>query len=124
MTNSIIFIGSGRNFLPHFCSLPKVQIHEIKPMSKDLPQPVHSQAWIAQAWASLILSLIATTVGILYLPVNGWIKGYLGMGLAFTVGSTVSISKTTRDQYESKRLTARVDEARVEKLLAEHNPMN
>lgn len=90
---------------------------------KELPQPVHSQAWIVQAWASFAIALAATSFGILYLPVNGWIKGYLGMGLAFTVGSTVSVSKTARDQHEAKRLTARVDEARVEKLLADHHPL-
>ncbi|NJN48691.1 MAG: hypothetical protein HC805_01395 [Alkalinema sp. RL_2_19] len=92
-------------------------------MSKELPQTVHSQSWIIQSWASLIISLSAMTIGIIYLPVNSWIKGYLGMGLAFTVGSTVSISKTVRDQHEADRLVARVDEARVEKLLNEHHPL-
>jgi hypothetical protein len=62
-------------------------------------------------------------LGIMLLPVNGWVKGYMGMGLAFTVGSTVSIAKTTRDIHEAKRITARVDEARVEKLLSEHHPL-
>jgi hypothetical protein len=47
----------------------------------------------------------------------------MGMGLAFTVGSTISMAKTTRDNHEAKRLTARVDEARVEKLLSEHHPL-
>ena len=83
----------------------------------------HSSAWIVQAWASFIISLSATTIGIVYLPVDGWIKGYLGMGLTFTVGSTLSMAKTVRDVHESKKLTARVDEARVERLLAEHHPL-
>lgn len=67
-------------------------------MRKEMPQPVHSRAWIIQSWASLAISLTAMTIGIINLPVNNWIRGYLGMGLAFTVGSTVSISKTARDQ--------------------------
>jgi hypothetical protein len=33
------------------------------------------------------------------------------------------MAKTTRDIHEAKRLTARVDEARVEKLLNEHHPL-
>lgn len=86
-------------------------------------QQVHSTAWVVQAWASFILSITAMSFGILNLPVDNWVKGYMGMGLAFTVGSTVSMAKTTRDNHEAKRLTARVDEARVEKLLSEHHPL-
>lgn len=83
----------------------------------------HSSAWVIQTWAAFIISLGATGLGICYLPVDGWVKGYLGMGFAFTVGSTISLSKTTRDIYEAQKLAARVDEARVEKLLAEHHPL-
>jgi hypothetical protein len=43
------------------------------------------------------------------------------MGLMFSVGSTASLSKTIRDMEESKRLINRVDEAKLEKLLADHN---
>ncbi|MBD1850332.1 YiaA/YiaB family inner membrane protein [Leptolyngbya sp. FACHB-711] len=83
----------------------------------------HSQAWIIQTWLSFAISTSATAIGILYLPVDGWVKGYLGMGMAFTLGSTISLTKTVRDEHESKRLLAKVDEARVEKLLAEHHPL-
>jgi hypothetical protein len=55
------------------------------------------------------------------MPVNFWMKGYMGMGLLFSVGSTISLSKTIRDVEESKRIISRVDEAKLEKLLAEHN---
>lgn len=88
-----------------------------------IPQSNHSTAWVVQAWASFVISISATVIGITYLPVDGWIKGYLGMGLAFTVGSTLSVAKTSRDQHEAKRLTSRVDEARVEKLLSDHHPL-
>ncbi len=84
---------------------------------------VHSTGWVVQAWASFTLSVSGMALGIMLLPVNGWVKGYMGMGLAFTVGSTVSIAKTTRDIHEAKKITARVDEARVEKLLSEHHPL-
>ncbi|MBE9033375.1 hypothetical protein IQ266_26935, partial [filamentous cyanobacterium LEGE 11480] len=42
-------------------------------MSKELPQTIHSRAWVMQAWTSLAISLSAMTIGIIYLPVNGWI---------------------------------------------------
>ena len=92
-------------------------------MQPSVGPQVHSTGWVVQAWASFILSITAMSFGILNLPVDNWVKGYMGMGLAFTVGSTVSMAKTTRDNHEAKRLTARVDEARVEKLLSDHHPL-
>lgn len=80
-------------------------------------------AWMIQVWASFVLAVSATAIGIFYLPVPGWTKGYMGMGLAFTVGSTFSLAKTTRDFHEAKKLTAKIDEARVEKLLSDHHPL-
>jgi hypothetical protein len=92
--------------------------------SRDLALPQeHSAAWIFQTWVAFGLSLSAMTIGIIFLPVNSWVKGYLGIGYAFSVASTISLSKTIRDIDESKRLTARVDGARVEKLLSDHHPL-
>ena len=45
------------------------------------------------------------------------------MGLLFTVGSSLSLAKTARDLHEGTRLAARIDEARVSKLIAEHDPL-
>jgi hypothetical protein len=83
---------------------------------------VHTNAWIAQTWISFVLSISAMSVGILYLPVDNWMKGYLGMGMLFSVGSTISLSKTVRDVEESKRMLSRIDEAKLERLLAEYDP--
>jgi hypothetical protein len=92
--------------------------------SRDLALPQeHSAAWVFQTWVSFVLSVSAVTIGVIYLPVNSWVKGYLGVGFAFSVASTISLSKTLRDIDESKRLTARVDGARVEKLLSDHHPL-
>lgn len=84
--------------------------------------PTHTNAWIAQTWISFFLALTATGIGILYLPVNPWVKGYLGMGFLFSIGSTVSLAKTIRDVDESKRMLSRIDEAKLERLLAEYDP--
>ncbi|QZZ23148.1 hypothetical protein J5X98_12910 [Leptothermofonsia sichuanensis E412] len=82
----------------------------------------HSSAWIFQSWASFAISIFATAIGILYLPADNWIKGYLSMGLLFSVGSTISLSKTLRDVHESNQVLNRVDEAKLEKFLAEYDP--
>ncbi|MBW4443421.1 MAG: hypothetical protein KME10_19750 [Plectolyngbya sp. WJT66-NPBG17] len=90
----------------------------------DASAQAHSSAWVFQAWASFAISVTATTIGICYLPVDGWVKGYVGMGTIFTVASTFSVAKTTRDIHESKRIISRVDEAKLERMLAEHDPFN
>ena len=92
-------------------------------MAKSLLQQDHSAAWVIQTWAAFMISISGMSVGILNLPVDNWVKGFMGMGLAFTVGSTISLAKTTRDIHESKKFTSRVDEARVERILSEHNTL-
>lgn len=82
-----------------------------------------STAWIVQTWAAFIISLGMTTGGIINLPVDNWVKGFMGMGLAFSVGSTFTLAKTTRDLHEANKIAARIDEAQVEKLLSQHHPL-
>jgi hypothetical protein len=89
------------------------------------PNPVdqHSSAWVAQTWIAFVISLLVTGFGIWFLPVDGWVKAFMAMGLLFTVGSTFSLSKTVRDLHEARRFTSRIDEARVQRLLAEHDTL-
>jgi hypothetical protein len=47
----------------------------------------------------------------------------MGMGLAFFIGSTFTLAKTTRDLHESKKLTSRIDEGKVENLLSQDDPL-
>ena len=90
-------------------------------IQKSVTIQEHSSAWIAQTWISFIISISATSIGIIYLPVDAWTKGFMGMGLVFTVGSTVSLTKTQRDIHEGTKLTSKIEEARVEKILSEHD---
>jgi hypothetical protein len=86
-------------------------------------QEKESAAWIFQTWAAFLLSISMTTVGIVNLPVDNWVKGFMGMGMAFSIGSSFSLAKTMRDLHESKKLTARIDEAKVERLLSQHDTL-
>jgi hypothetical protein len=85
--------------------------------------PLHSGAWVAQVWISFVVSVGATALGIWCLPVDLWVKGFMAMGLLFSVGSTLSLAKTVRDAHESETLRKRIDDARVSKLIAEHDPL-
>lgn len=82
----------------------------------------HTSAWIAQTYLSFIISITATIIGVFYMPGDNWLKGYMGMGLLFSVASTASLSKTIRDVEESKTMMSRIDEAKLERLLAEYDP--
>ena len=74
-------------------------------------------AWRFQVIAAFVIALGLTTGGILYLPVTQWIKGYLMIGLYFTVSSAFGLAKTLRDSHESSHLIAKISEAKTEKML-------
>lgn len=92
-------------------------------MSKMEAGPVHSPAWVVQTWLSFVLACGVTGMGIWFLPVDQWVKAFMAMGLLFSVGSTFSLAKTVRDQHESESLRKRIDEARVNRIIAEHDPL-
>jgi hypothetical protein len=76
-------------------------------------------AWIFQVWASFAISVGTTAVGIVYLPLDPWIRAFFGMGLLFSVGSALTLAKTLRDNHEAKRLINRLSEAKAEKIIRE-----
>ena len=79
-------------------------------------------AFFMQAVISFGTSLTAVGVGIAYLPVNGWIRGFLMVGMLYTVTSAFTLAKCIRDQHEASSVVHRVDEARLERFLSEHDP--
>jgi hypothetical protein len=50
---------------------------------------LHSSAWVAQTWIAFVAAVGVTTMGIWFLPVDVWVKAFMGMGLLFTVGTSV-----------------------------------
>src|SRR5580658_3743245 len=77
-------------------------------------------AWIFQVWASFAIAVGTTSIGIAYLPLDAWLRAFLGMGLMFSVGSAFSLAKTLRDNHEAKRLLNRLSEAKTEKIIREY----
>jgi hypothetical protein len=76
-------------------------------------------AWRLQVVAAFVISLALTTGGVFYLPASAWVKGYLLMGVYFTVSSAFGLAKTLRDAHESHRIVAKISEAKTEKMLRE-----
>lgn len=79
----------------------------------------HTSAWVAFTYASFIGSATMVGGGILFLPLDLWIKGYLAMGVTMLVQSCVTLVKTVRDVHEGKRIVNRIEDARAERLLME-----
>lgn len=79
----------------------------------------HSQAWKSFTVASFAASLIMVGAGILFLPVDIWMKGYLSMGVVMLVQTCVTLTKTQRDVHEAAKLVNRIEDARTERLLME-----
>jgi hypothetical protein len=76
-------------------------------------------AWRFQVIAAFVVALALTTGGIFFLTVTIWVKGYLLMGLYFTLSSAFGLAKTLRDGHESSRIVAKISEAKTEKMLRE-----
>jgi hypothetical protein len=87
---------------------------------QQIRQQKDSNAWIFQTWVAFALSIGITSAGIANLPVDIWVKGFMAMGLSFSVGSTFSLAKTQRDLHESSKLTSKIEEAKVEQILSQH----
>jgi hypothetical protein len=92
-------------------------------MSIEQPNVLsHSEAWIFQVKAAFAVSVVSMGVAIAYLPVDPWIRAFFALGTLFTITSSISLSKTLRDVHESNRIVNKVGEAKLERLLVDHDP--
>jgi hypothetical protein len=80
----------------------------------------NTAAWRMQVWASFLVAAGMTLTGILFLPIDIWMRGFMLMGLLFTTGSAFTLAKTLRDDHEAAKLLTRVDSARTEELLTRY----
>ena len=77
----------------------------------------HSGAWVAFTYASFIGSVAMVALGILFMPMDIWVKGYLTMGVVMLVQSCITATKTLRDVHEGRRMVNRIEDAKTERLL-------
>ncbi len=89
-------------------------------MSSPL-RPRTTTAFYGQAIASFAISLAATIIGIGYLHDSRWVRAFLALGLLYTVTSAFTMAKVIRDRHEEHDLVSRIDQARLDKLLAEQD---
>ena len=90
-------------------------------MTKPI-QTTMTGAYYAQCVISFGLALAGVTIGIACLPVGPWVRAFLSVAMVYTVTSSFVLAKAVRDRQEVGSMASRVDQARLEKLLAEHDP--
>ena len=70
----------------------------------DLNMPSrNTTAFFAQAAISFGVAAVAVGIGITYLPVDRWIRGFLAIGALFLVSSSFTLAKCVRDHQESSQ---------------------
>lgn len=94
-------------------------------MTNNSPvQSPMTAAYFVQAALSFMVSLAAVTVGVAFMPMGTWERGFLAVGVLFLVSSSFTLAKCVRDRQESNQVTTRVDKARMDKLISEHDPFD
>ena len=79
----------------------------------------HSNAWVTFTYVSFSASAFMVALGVFYLPIDLWMKGYLSMGIIMMLQSCVTLTKTIRDMHESGKMVNRIEDAKAERLLME-----
>ncbi len=82
----------------------------------------NTSAFFLQAGISFAVALLTMIFAIFYMPVDPWIRAFLGLGTMFLTTSSFTLAKCVRDAQEDNYVATRLDHARVDKILAEHDP--
>ncbi|WP_267878182.1 YiaA/YiaB family inner membrane protein [Streptomyces sp. VRA16 Mangrove soil] len=91
-------------------------------MSETPVKQSNTAAFYGQAVASFAVALAAVSVGIYSLDASGWIRAFLAISVLYLTTSAFTLAKVIRDRQEVGQIVSRVDQARIEKILAEHDP--
>jgi hypothetical protein len=79
-----------------------------------------SPSWVFFVKMSFACAIGGMVFGVAVMPVEIWMRGYMILGTLFLVGSTFTLSKTMRDEFEAGKLITKLANARTEKLLKEY----
>ena len=86
-------------------------------MNQNVQQ--HSSAWVTFTYVSFAGAAFMVAIGVFYMPIDLWMKGYLSMGIVMLIQSCVTLTKTVRDMHESGKMVNRIEDAKAERLLME-----
>ena len=84
--------------------------------------PKNSSAFYMQAVVAFGVAMFAVMVAVYYLPADPWIKAFFALSICYLVTSSFTLAKVIRDRQEDDMVFSRLDQARLEKALATHDP--
>ena len=99
-----------------------VRSRETQGMESPTPAAKNTNAFFAQSALAFGTALLTTLVAIFYLPADPWPKAFLALATLFLTTSAFTLAKCVRDAQESQYVVSRIDQARVDRILAEHDP--
>lgn len=86
------------------------------------PAAPSTAAFHIQAVIAFGVSVTAMVIALWQMPGDPWVRAFLALGTLFVITSTFTLAKTVRDRQEAAGLVTRVDQARLDKMLTEHDP--
>ncbi|GAA4790266.1 YiaA/YiaB family inner membrane protein [Streptomyces sp. C10-9-1] len=91
-------------------------------MSETPVKQQNTAAYYGQAVLSFAIALGAVVLGLYHMEADAWVRAFLGIAVLYLTTSAFTLAKVVRDRQEAGQIVSRVDQARLEKLLAEHDP--
>ncbi len=80
----------------------------------------NSASWVFFVKVSFAIAVLAAGAGVVLAPVDIVLKGYMAISALFLISTTITLSKTLRDEHEGQRIVNRISEARTNQLLKEY----
>lgn len=81
----------------------------------------HSPAWINFSIGSFAIAAAMMAGGIFFLEASFAAKGFYAMSALMLVHTSISVTKTLRDNEEATKFINKVEDAKTEKLLMDIN---
>jgi len=79
-----------------------------------------TEAWKNFTKLAFGVAMTFSIVGLWFLPLDWWLKGYVFITYFFTLGTVITMTKTMRDEHETKKLVKRLNELRAEKMIKDY----
>ncbi|MEM6495299.1 MAG: YiaA/YiaB family inner membrane protein [Pseudomonadota bacterium] len=85
------------------------------------PNIKHSSAWVNFTFFNFAVSVAMMAAGIFFLPLELATKGFLAMATLMIISSSITVTKTMRDNQEAAKLVSKIEDAKTERLLMDIN---
>jgi len=83
-------------------------------------QNSNTQAFSILAWISFGVSFIGMAVGLIYLEMDIYQKGFIGMTYLFSISSCFVLAKVVRDKQEGEDYVKKIENAKNEHMISKY----